>query len=829
MITAGNGPRMYRILIFLFFVSLFFLALAKLEDTDAWTHLSFGRIISEQHGLPEQEPFTYPSQNKPAVYYSWLFGYALYRAFALLGSTGVILLKICIVFAAFLVLYRDSLRPRKRVFISLAVLSVVALMARHRFVERPDIILMAALPFTIYALNAYVYEGKKYLYWLPLVQLIWANAHASFIFQFIPFGAFLAGGVLQLLFSRKNGQFALTPTPRQIRIIAFVFLASFAATFITPYGLDHYRVHLTFQQSSWWKDEIKELQRPNWETFKSLYYFVAVFLSVLFAEWVIAYKKRKKDLSATYPSLIHLLFLAPFLYLAFSALRFIFILVIVGGPILARSIAAIYESMTTKHPVFFARFSGSRMMMIVFPAWLAFSTGLTVNDVSPFGNDGRTFGIGTNYTSLPEKALRYMDMRSIVGNIFNEYGWGGYIAWRDYPRRKAFVDGRGYLAPDLLEKYNNALPSEKKLDELSQQYDFEVILTSIPELEREMAELYSRRDAAVASPQWALVYWDDVAMVYVKRGGRYSSVIEQDEYHVLKPPTMLANALLLSEAGDEEGLINELQRTIDSTGSAKALYMMGALHNIHGRYPEAIRTLTDARLQEREEAVVKRNVNNGLGFAYFSLGDMKEAIRYYERSNRVVEDAETYYNIGSAYLYSQKADLNRAIASFERAIKLKPGLTHAYRGLATSYRRLGMQEKAAEAEQALLLAQSDSAAKEHFQNAIRYYREKRPREAIEEYRKSIEMNPNNPVAYSNLGFLYYDIYELDRSLYYQQKALELDPQYANAHYGMAIVFTRMREVERARTHWKEYLKLEPSGYYARRAKEELALLEREKK
>jgi hypothetical protein len=43
---------------------------------------------------------------------------------------------------------------------------------------------------------------------------------------------------------------------------------------------------------------------------------------------------------------------------------------------------------------------------------------------------------------------------------------------------------------------------------------------------------------------------------------------------------------------------------------------------------------------------------------------------------------------------------------------------------------------------------------------------------------------------------------------------------------MAIVFKSRNDAERAKMHWKEYLKLEPSGYFSRRAKNELALLER---
>ena len=40
---------------------------------------------------------------------------------------------------------------------------------------------------------------------------------------------------------------------------------------------------------------------------------------------------------------------------------------------------------------------------------------------------------------------------------------------------------------------------------------------------------------ALTSPDWALVYWDDVALVYLRRGGSHTAVIERDGYRLVKP------------------------------------------------------------------------------------------------------------------------------------------------------------------------------------------------------------------------------------------------------------------------------------------------------
>ena len=74
------------------------------------------------------------------------------------------------------------------------------------------------------------------------------------------------------------------------------------------------------------------------------------------------------------------------------------------------------------------------------------------------------------------------------------------------------------------------------LDELHLKYGFESILVGYPVFDKEAeSEIHSGSDVSMAHPGWALVYWDDFSLLYLKRDGRYSSAAKEDEYRFIKP------------------------------------------------------------------------------------------------------------------------------------------------------------------------------------------------------------------------------------------------------------------------------------------------------
>ena len=157
----------------------FVLAVTRVEDPDTWTHLALGRLMVESRGLPSHELLAYPSVALPYHDTEWLFDVVLYLAFLVAGLAGIVLLKAATVALAFWIVFKDASLPREpaadrslRAWIAAAVLLACLPMVRYRFVERPDIVLMVCLGFTIYALDAYRLEGRRVIYALPLVHVL---------------------------------------------------------------------------------------------------------------------------------------------------------------------------------------------------------------------------------------------------------------------------------------------------------------------------------------------------------------------------------------------------------------------------------------------------------------------------------------------------------------------------------------------------------------------------------------------------------------------------------------------------------------------------------
>ena len=193
-----------HLLSLLFLSSLFLICLTKIVDPDAWLHLSLGREIFSHRGIPATETLTYPSLGRGFGYGSWLFGLIYYTAYHFFNVYGVILLKALTITAAFYFLLRDSLLPHKNYPAAIIVLSAAVFITYGRFIERPDTFLMLFLAFTIYALNAFIYENKKYIYALPLILMLWANTHASINLMLAIFLPYLAVGILRHVFAKLD-------------------------------------------------------------------------------------------------------------------------------------------------------------------------------------------------------------------------------------------------------------------------------------------------------------------------------------------------------------------------------------------------------------------------------------------------------------------------------------------------------------------------------------------------------------------------------------------------------------------------------------------------
>ncbi len=183
--------------------------------------------------------------------------------------------------------------------------------------------------------------------------------------------------------------------------------------------------------------------------------------------------------------------------------------------------------------------------------------------------------------------------------------------------------------------------------------------------------------------------------------------------------------------------------------------------------------------------------------------------------------AYDYYLKGMDYFWkgSQK-DLDLALQMFDEALAIDSGYALAYSGIgevyATKYnyqRTLDWRDKAEKMAQKAL-ALDPELAEAHLTLGRVYDFEKKYTEAIEEFKKVIELRPNNNDAQRRIGYVYQnDLYDYPKALASFQKALEIRPTDAKSYRGMGSSYTSMRRYDEAIKFIQKGLEISPDDIY----------------
>jgi tetratricopeptide (TPR) repeat protein len=787
----------------------FALALTRIDDPDAFTHLALGKNIVEHRGFPAHEPFSFASPDRPYYNSEWLFDVVFYLAFLVGGTAGVVVLKATIVAVAVLTLWLDSrvwVEPASRrpvgLLIRSAVLTATVMMISHRFVERPDIALMVFLAFTIYALNAYLDAGRPWIFVLPLVQVVWANTHPSVIVGLVPFVAVLGGGVALRVGTWLVARWwrpAAPPIPGwgQLGTVAAVMLGVVLASMINPYRFDALTLPFRLADQPWFRQEILELRPPQPWAWPGPFVMTALVLLTLL---------RTIARLPLIPALLAL----PFVRLGLSAVRFVFLLELIGAPILARNLVVMTAA--ARRPLASRLALGGATVALAVAVLTVVASGA---GVGPLADTRRAAGFGVNERWVPEGALRYLDAQGIEGRLFNAFHFGGYITWRDFPRRIPIVDGRGHVSPSELEEIHFARAYPQHLARLQERFGIEAAVMDYPAYSGDAVEevLGPDADSALASPDWALVYWDDVALVYLRRAGPHTAVVARDEYRVVKPANGAGGlARALADPARAETARTELARNVRETRSSLGLLLQGhAAPNVDQAIAIFARVQDPARRFEADQATA---------VAYWSKKDFVRATEYYDRALAREPAAAILYNAGQVRI--QAGDDRGAVRYLTRAQRTDPTLAAVYPALIESYRRLGDVASAAALGPAFLQAATRARVDQHEQAARRLLAAGRPAEAGEELAAALKLDPRSVAALTTLGYVRLAERRYDEAVRAEQEALAIDAHHARAYWALAHIARARGDELAARHYLKSFARLAPRSYEAWQLRESVA-------
>ncbi len=97
----------------------------------------------------------------------------------------------------------------------------------------------------------------------------------------------------------------------------------------------------------------------------------------------------------------------------------------------------------------------------------------------------------------------------------------------------------------------------------------------------------------------------------------------------------------------------------------------------------------------------------------------------------------------------------------------------------------------------------------HNNYAILLYELNRKEEAEEHFKKAIEVNPKHVSAHYNYAILLYELNRKEEAEEHFKKAIEVNPKYADAHYNYAILLYELNRKEEAEEHYKKAIEINP--------------------
>ncbi len=199
------------------------------------------------------------------------------------------------------------------------------------------------------------------------------------------------------------------------------------------------------------------------------------------------------------------------------------------------------------------------------------------------------------------------------------------------------------------------------------------------------------------------------------------------------------------------------------------------------------------------------------GSIFFQRGYMEEAAGFFRQALQDdPSSAEALYGLGSAYLNQKKTA--EARESFEGATKLRASypdtLPNAWNNLGLLAAREGKTDEAIEYfKKALELNPGLFVAVENLGNA--YRAQKNWNEARDVLEKAVSLNGEDAEANYSLGMVYAQMDETDQAYQYLRKALNLRPVYPEALNNLGILYLRTRRPDEAVATFEDCIRKAP--------------------
>jgi hypothetical protein len=461
-------------------------------DGDPCLHWRIGNWMIAHHAVIHVDEFSHTRAGAPLISKEWLSEILFAAMGNALGWNGIVLLSAVLIATTMWLLYRELLVEGNDVLLSTGLVLAAAFACSLHWLARPHLMThLLALVFA-WRLRARHLGGesvKRLFATLVPLMALWSNLHGAFMTGLVLVGVYCVGSVLERNWSNA-------------RSFALLALACLLASLANPNGWKLHAQILNFLRTPELFRFANEFHSPNFHSgsthgFSLELLILALTLLVVRPQW-----------RAT-----EILLIGVWGYLALHSVRNVPVFALVVTPMIA---APLEKFLREPRDANWARVYGKISANITAldrtasGLWLAVIAIAVLVFVMTRPNGLKTELLVDRFpvAAVTEFVESKQAEQSLHGEMFNAYGWGGYLML-ELPERKVFIDGRNdFYGRDLVEEFNTVDDTRPHWEQVFDKYN--VGWTLLP-------QKHPLNSLLALHTDWKRVYADDVAVIYARR------------------------------------------------------------------------------------------------------------------------------------------------------------------------------------------------------------------------------------------------------------------------------------------------------------------------
>lgn len=443
-----------------------------LGDASIGWHIRNGERMLQTHSVTRTDSFSVTMGGHTWYAWEWLYDVVIARIYQGVGLNGVVFFTAAIIALTFALSLHLCLRRGADLPVTALLLALSLGASMIHLFARPHVLswLFTVIWFQVLDSSDGV-NGRRRLWWLPVLMLIWVNIHGGFVVGFVLLGIYILSDTILYYRCQEAGE--LLVLAARLRVLGIVAGLSLVASLINPYGYElHIHVY-RYLSSRWLMNHIDEFLSPDFHGVAQQC-FVAILLITIVA---LALSRTKPSLARVFvmlfathsglyasrnlpvSSLLLTLIIAPFWTKMLADARDNSQL-----SLRLRSFLSRWQSMTARIRDVELGFRGH--------VWPLAAVLIGVLACLHQGRMGSQTLMNARFDPghLPVQATDVIVQRGIRDPIFSQDSWGGYLIYRLYPEKRVFVDDRHDLygeefLKDYLKSIRVAPEWEKFLNE----------------------------------------------------------------------------------------------------------------------------------------------------------------------------------------------------------------------------------------------------------------------------------------------------------------------------------------------------------------------------